>query len=637
MKIKNLLLILLLALVSFIVVGCKNNDEAVALTKKLYIVNHTEIKGSFPLPKYVEGNKEAPVAWTSNNTELISIGEYPAWDEKFDHDLYVKATVVLPEEETVVTLTATVTFGDQVAKRDMQVTVVPNEFTVVTAAGAKQVAKDAKIQVNGTVVMAGDAGYIVKDDTGYIYAYLAKHGLKVGDKVQVRGLRDTYNFMPQIKTPVAEKVGEEGAGFDPYLNLPEKTIAEVIATPYTNVDFFCSMFKLKGVVGTTDDANNPYSFSNPLNLAEKVVVTKYSNAGALTELNENKGKYVEAIVMVYSYRANEYNLLYVEDSLTEKSFTYTEQNYVDIALQMLQQKYGDMLVTGDMTLDSEIGMEGHLATVTWESLNTDIIKHDGKVTLPEADTKVTLKVDLVLGDKTATGTVEVNVKKLSVSTIASLIPLTPAKGTDEKPVVLVQGVVIGYQYKGYWIADATGAILIYVNANIVAGTNAPQIGQVAQVKGGLTTFGETNEFTVQIAPIGTFTLVEDPAPTLPTPTTLSFDTMFGLGVTTRDQAKTAALTYYGKVFKITGNLIQMSTDNFWKIQDPTNPNRWFRMNNLASNAALLPLKNNDNPKNVTITVIVRDIYFIDDTSAYNNFKAGAFGGVFFVNEDVVVN
>lgn len=637
MKIRNIILILLIAIISLVTVGCANNDDAAALTKKIYIVNNDRIMGNFPLPKYVEGNRNAPITWISSNPNYVSVAEYPEWDDKFDRELYVKATVVLPEDEGIeVTLTATVKFGKQVAKRELLITVVPNDFLELTAVEAKKVAKDTNIQVKGTVVMAGEAGYIVKDSTGYIYAYLSKHGLKVGDIVEVRGQRDTYNYMPQIKAPISEKIGREPEGYDPYADLETKTISQIMANPYTDSEMFGNLYKISGMVNTTGDSDLPYSFSNPIVLNEKLTVTKYSDVDALAELKEKAGKYVDAIVMIYSYRANEYNLLYVTDSLEVKTFTYTEQNYTDIALQMLQQKYTGMLVTGDLALEEKSGMEGHLANVEWTSQNLEIVKNDGKVVLPETDVDVTLNIKVTLGDKTANGTVEITVKKLAVSPIASLIKMTPKAAADEKIIVLVEGVVVGYQYKGYWLADETGTMLIYLNTGVSAGTNAPLVGQVVQVKGGLTTYDEKNKFTSQISPIGTFTVLDKTAPTLPTPTELSFDTMFSHDIKTLDEAKLVAENYFGKVFTITGDLIQMSSDNFWKIQDPTNPNRWFRMNDLASNTAVVALKNNASPKRVTITVMVRDLYFINDTSGYGNFTPGCMGGTYFVNTDVVV-
>lgn len=630
---KKFFLVAVLALLGFAVVGCVNNAEAEEFATKLYIANHTEIKGSFPLSKYVQGNEAVSVTWVSSHPEIIEVIEYPTWDVQYDADLYYKAVVQLPTVETIVTLTATVTFGEQTATRAMPVTVVADEYQAVTVQAAKAAALNTKIRVDGVVVFVSDAGYAVSDATGSMYAYKANHGLKLGDQVTVRGLRAVYNKMPQFGSAVAEKTGEETAGYDPYATATTITLADIVAHDINDNNFYSTLYKVRAVLEKTTDPNDPYRLVDPLNLSVYVGISKYTSTDSKTEMDTLDKKYIDAYVMIYSNYAGKFSLLFAEDKAVQQTLTYTDQNKVDLTIQALQEEFEDSIVTSDITIPAT--NETYGTTITWESSNLDIVAADGKVTLPDDDTLVTLTFTATINETvTATGTAEITVRKLPVSTVASILPLTPAAATAAKPLVLIEGKVIGHQYRGYWVADATGAILVYVGVNLVVGTNAPEVGTMVQVKGGLTTYGEANSFTSQISPVSYTVLTEATEPTLITPVVKTFDDLFSYNITTLAGAKTAALELYGKPITITGQLVRMGSDNFWKIQDPTNPDRWFRMNNLLSSAALLALRNDVTPPTITITVMLREFYFINDTSAYNNYKAGTPGGVFFLATDI---
>ena len=57
---------------------------------------------------------------------------------------------------------------------------------------------------------------------------------------------------------------------------------------------------------------------------------------------------------------------------------------------------------------------------------------------------------------------------------------------------------------------------------------------------------------------------------------------------------------------------------------------------MASNADFLTLRNDSTPPTITITVMVRDLYFINDPGTFNNYKAGTIGGIFFAGQDAIV-
>jgi hypothetical protein len=624
---KKFLVIAVLALITLVIVGCKKKVEdvvnlATAQAEKIHLADADKIIADFPLPKFVQGNKDAKITWVSDKPEYVQITEYSAEQTDFDATLYYLAKVTLPNEKIAVNLTATVTVGEHVAIKKVELG-VGNTYTELSVTNAKAADKGTLVKVDGTVIFVSDSGYAFKDETGFMYVYGSNHGRKIGEKVVVRGATDVYNFMPQLSKAGAEKVGDEATGFDPATLAEEITLGDIIKHDPKDKNFFSKLLKISGVVRKTTNANVPYEIYNPFKLGEFVGVSKYTSASSLEILETNKGKYIEANVITYDNRDAKFNVLFPDVAPKVNELTYTDQNKADLSLEVLQMDLNGTIVTGNMDLKATV--EAYGATIVWTSGNAAVIDNTGKVTMPESDTKVTLTIVSTFGDKTATGTVEVTVKKLSVSKINTLIDLTPAKVADAKPLVLIEGKVIGWQYNGYWVADETGAMLVFTGAVHSEAVPYPAVGSMITVKGSLATYADTNEFTVQISPQEVKASTAT-APTTIAPLTQTFADLIAYKVETRDKGKDAAKALYGKFITIQGKV--RGSGNFWYI-DSDVPGQFFRLNSLFANTGL------EAGKVVKITVMVRDFYYIDDTSDYNNYKKGCFGGVFFQDQNAI--
>ena len=623
-SLKRFLIVAVLAIVALVVVGCTNNKEAQAFADKIHLYEIDEIKGTFPLPKYVLGNKETSVVWTSDKPNVVAVEEFPDWDKSFSSELYYKAKVVLPTDaEAKVKLTAEVTFGKQKATKEFDLTVVQDNYVGKTIAEAKQADLKAKVKVEGVVIFVVEGGgYVIKDDSGQMYVYKGKD-VKPGDKMVVRGEIGNYNKMPQLVFESQEQV--DSVTIDLATLATTMNVKDIPNHDNKDLDFYSKLLKVNGLVKKNEDSNLPYKLVNPTNAEEFVLINKYSSPESIKTLAANIDKYVEIYAVVYDNRNGTFNLV-VPDTFTGTDYSFTDQQKADMSLTELKEKWADMLVTEDVVFDAKV--DKYNATVVWSSSNTDVLSNDGVVTLPETDTKVTLTITVTAPDKaTATGTVEVTVKKMAPAKINTLIELTPNKAADPKVPVLFEGKVIGHQFKGYWVADETGAVLIWTNKAASTEDPFPAIGSVVSVKGELTTYGEANSFTVQVAPLDVKVL-DVAAPNPIAPIALTFDQMFGLGVDSHAKAKEAGKTYYGKLVTITGKVT--GKGNFWKIVSETNPDQFFRLNNLGTNAGLTA------DEVVTITLMVREIYFIDDASDYHDYYKGTFGGIFFAGEGVIV-
>lgn len=633
MEIKSILtksiIVTILLVLAFGLIGCKKNNEAELIADKIVIPDQDNIDFTFSLPKVTA--EEAFITWESSNVGVITIMEYPEWDNTSNKENLYKALVTMAAVETDVTLTATVVYGEQTATKDFAVQVMASSYVPLTIAQVQEAENNQRAFIVGTVVIGLENCLIVKDETGYLYIDDNSEDYEVGDIVRVWGTRHAFNGLPQLNGTTSEKIDEEPAGYDPLATITGLSVDELAEHDAADVAFFGTPYYLSGIIKSNEDEYYPFLFTHPVDDTKVVRVTRHTAEVAKTELGTKLDSYNQALVVIYGYYQDEFSVLVVPDTLEEETYNYTTEEYLTLAIQALEDKYAGLEVNSDVTLDATIGVIGHEASLTWVSQNTAVVANDGKVTLPDVETTVEFEVTLDIGGTTQIVTLEMVVQKFPVSPISSLVALTPDKASDPKPTVLIEGVVIGHQYKGYWVADETGAVLVWLNVAVQIGVNAPAVGTVVSLKGGLTTYGEANSFTTQIAPIGTYTVLEKAAPTTVAPTPLTFDTIFGLTVTTHAEAKAVAQTYYGKQFTITGTVVRMGSDNYWKIQDPTNAARWFRMNSLGSNVAIKA----QDTKTVTITIMVREIYFANDTSAYDNYRIGTFGGIYLLDTDIV--
>lgn len=611
---KKFFSIAVLLLVAVLVVGCTSENLAEEKAELIYIGSKDAVNGSFALPKFVQGEAEAPIEWTSSNTESVKIEEFADWDDAFDHSKFIKAVVTLGTEEVDLELTAVVTVGKDKATVKFPVTVVADLYTEKTITEAKAADLGTKVKVSGTVSYVGDSGYIIvaEDKTNQMFVYRGS-GVKVGDVVVVRAETAEYQQMPQLSNSAFEKVDQ--TEFNPDTEAVVMTLTEVNAHPDTDKSFYSKLVKLTGKLVKTTDSNRPFAIENPLDPADFVYINKYTSAKSVETMNANLGKLITVNAVLYDNRGGDFTLLLPDTFPAGTVISYSDEDNAIRMFNALAKTFGGMIITEDVvfpTTDEETG-----ATIAWASSNVEVLANDGTVNTPNDDTTVTLTITVTVNEEVHEGTVEVTVKQLPISKVEDIVALTPDKAADPKVLVAFEGVVVGLQRRGYWVADETGAILIFNYDD-----PKPEVGQVVKVGGELTTYKDTERFTSQISN-SSFTVLDKAAPTVLAATTMTWEQMFGLGVDTYAKADAQGQVYYGKYITITGKVT--GSEYYWEIRNPANEDQFFKLDNLASSALLEGKADTI----ITITVMVRDIYHIDDTSGYNNYFAGTFGGIFF--------
>lgn len=195
---KKILLFLVTFVAALTLVGCTTEaeeseaaaDVESALTS-LILTNIDEVAGDFEL--YTTLKNDVVCTWTSSNTDVITIEIL---------DGVTSALVVQPDEETVVTLTATLFKDGESATKTFDVTVTAK--IVMAAQTVKEVreelADDEAVYLEGvTVVAAMDGkGSYVADSTGLIYVF-GFYSVATGTVINLTGEKSTFYGSPQIQ------------------------------------------------------------------------------------------------------------------------------------------------------------------------------------------------------------------------------------------------------------------------------------------------------------------------------------------------------------------------------------------------------------------------------------------------------
>ncbi len=205
-------------------------------------------------------------------------------------------------------------------------------------------------------------------------------------------------------------------------------------------------------------------------------------------------------------------------------------------------------------------------------------------------------------------------------TIAEVVALTPATTNDaDKVAVGFDGVIVALQYKGYWVADETGLVLIYTNS-----TTYPEVGKYVYVNGKVTTYQHDLKFTCQIAD-SSYTVLEGEAPKYDLiAVEYQLAESYEKGIDTLAKAKESG--YYGKVLKVKGTI--SGSGNYWYISDAEGHR--FYISSAYTTSAFVGKAGYE----AELDLLVREVYYVKDSSNYNNYDACTLGG-FYLGTPVV--
>jgi hypothetical protein len=458
---KKVLTLMLAVVLGFSLSACTNEEDVANLADAVQKLNLDvddvlSVTSDITLP--TAGLHDAEVTWESSKPEVISN----------------TGVVTRPAEgagDVEVTLTATVKVGKETKTKEFKLKVlemVPSKAVEIGFFNSNLAVIGEVYEITGVVTgtILGK-GFHIADESGFTYVYEGKDAtVKVGDNVTVLGAKKVYFNVIEVVDVQSVKVNSSDNALPEY---EPTTIADIYGNNPERSSIYNKMISFSGFVGLQGAHNNVYLswYDADLNLQQVEVYYKSGSAEKIAEVAALEGKLVDlsAIFMDYYSSAPAHYRVSVNghDTVAEKAaLTNEEKAKLTVAFADLNI----MSTTGidyNLTLPTTNAYTG--VDMVWTSSNEAVISTDGTVTQTLGqDEAVTLTVTATVGEGddayTATKTYEVTVLDASKS-----VPLTVgealAKADDE--AVLLQGIVTGFNYKGYpLIQDAEGnGILVW--------------------------------------------------------------------------------------------------------------------------------------------------------------------------------
>ena len=163
------------------------------------IPNKDDVRGNITLPETSENG--IAIEWSTDNDEIVNVNVIPATVEGYDDT--PAGTVTRPDEDTVVTMTATLTLNDQTVSKDIEINV-----------------KAAPEEIEES------------DYTDYFFAYFAGEGYSDGEQIYFASSQDGLNWddLNNNEPVLTSTLGEKGVR-DPFIiRSPEGDKFYLIAT-----------------------------------------------------------------------------------------------------------------------------------------------------------------------------------------------------------------------------------------------------------------------------------------------------------------------------------------------------------------------------------------------------------------------
>lgn len=329
-----------------------------------------------------EGRFDAAIAWVSSHPEVIA----------------VDGTLVMPEENVEVILTATFSHGDY-SEEVIYVVLVQAEEGVLSVKLAKEEAADAEVKFQGIVTGMEPERYVyVSDEDGstiVMFKPVRPEGLAVGDKVLVEGKIAHYNGLIQITEGGTLDILDTGLTLPLIVEvekIPEFKVADQ-GKRYSIENLFVVSVKDRTLVAT-DGVKNVTVYVDPK--SEELIALLLTAVGKKIDL---------VAIHLGWYNGGQFLVQHAEQIVVN------ELNDEEKAMADLNDIDFPKTVGGEDELSLPTEGALHESVITWSSSDELVIAADGTITLPEEDTLVTLTATATLGEEVVIKTFEILVKK----------------------------------------------------------------------------------------------------------------------------------------------------------------------------------------------------------------------------------
>lgn len=273
-----------------------------------------------------------------------------------------------------------------------------------TVAAIKKATVGEEYQVEATVIAIAKQGLLVKDDTDMIYVYMGADidaAIKVGSKLDIKGTTSSYGGFVQFNKPTLEVKGEEE------VTQPEPTTLDKASYEALLTAKELGYYKLTAKLSISSG-----KYFNLALLDSEVAGSLVAPREDLTSL---EGKYVEVEgYFVYVTGTSTQYVYFIATSINEA--TLADEVYVKIAKEDISKLEGTNCRT-DLTLP----LESNGCTIAWTSSNPDVIANDGKYTMPQVDTEVTLTATITKGEASEVVAVKVIAKYVDPTVVTTSV------------------------------------------------------------------------------------------------------------------------------------------------------------------------------------------------------------------------
>ena len=476
---KLLTLITALTLV-FAVAGCKEDTptgttdaELVAQAQTaLLLTDLNGVTDDLDLP--AGGLHSSVITWTSGNTAVIS-------------DAGEVTRPAVGEDDAIVTITATITIGDESATKDFSVKViaaVPTNDVTIAEFNSTAVAVDDDIVVTGVVFgIVEGAGFQISDGTGFVFVYAgSSDDVALGDTVAVTGQKTIYYGLPEVDTVSSVEVLTSGDAQPAYV---VTSIVDLFDEDPYDTMYWSKPITITGLASVDGDGNAVLTATSAEGMAYNIVVYYKSFPAQITALVALEGKMVTADVIVYGYHdgLGAWRVTVAEDAVISS----VDPTDAELALwEAGQLDLGDL---SEVTADLSLNTVGELAgtTVAWASDMEAVISTAGVVVRTAgADETVTLTATITVGAEVVTKDFVVTVKDLNYAVVS--ITVAEALLLDDDADLVVEGVVSGFNgSSNFLIQDADGSAIVVYSSGFVA-DNGLMLGDLVILRGAKDTY-----------------------------------------------------------------------------------------------------------------------------------------------------
>lgn len=412
------------------------------------------------------------VTWESSNDEVIT-------------ELGRVYRPVYGEANESVTLTATLSYGDEEVTKVFELTVrartVAPEYTGTIATALAQ-DEGTFIKIEGVTIFGSTGrGFYIVDASGSAYVHSPIPAeFEIGSVVDIEAFVGVFFHALQLVGTDTDPVFLVESDADvTEVDYRNETIENIMARSIPASDNLLTMDTVTLEVKVLVDGNDvyliPVTHEGDLDLTSAILIYDRTNQEAVETL-AGKTIIIEVIIMSYHSGREVWRAAFVQELEDIIVVPLTDLQLIAIVkeniLNMFEKEY---VLIDNFTLETET--DG--VTITWDTASTLFDITTGDLTMPATGQEaVLISVTLAKGDKVEQFDITILVGEKPLQTVAEALLV------DAGDLVRIQGVVTSSEYHTvFFIQDATGGMAIRTTDDDLQAFLIANYGKVIDIVG----------------------------------------------------------------------------------------------------------------------------------------------------------